>query len=87
MIVYKNGKPLKSAYRKFKIKGFEGQDDYASMAEVLTRRFDEYYKNSDEDEGFGKLPDLILLDGGKGQVAAVKRFCRVRILMFRCSAL
>lgn len=72
MIVYKNGKPLKSAYRKFKIKGFEGQDDYASMAEVLTRRFDEYYKNSDEDEGFGKLPDLILLDGGKGQVAAVK---------------
>lgn len=72
MIVYKNGKPLKSAYRKFKIKGFEGQDDYASMAEVLTRRFDEYYKNPDEDEGFGKLPDLILLDGGKGQVAAVK---------------
>lgn len=72
MIVYKNGKPLKSAYKKFKIKGFEGQDDYASMAEVLTRRFDEYYKNPDEDEGFGKLPDLILLDGGKGQVAAVK---------------
>lgn len=72
MIVYKNGKPLKSAYRKFKIKGFEGQDDYASMAEVLTRRFDEYYKNPDEDEGFGKLPDLILLDGGKGQVAAVR---------------
>ena len=72
MIVYKNGKPLKSAYRKFKIKGFEGQDDYASMAEVLTRRFDEYYKNPDENEGFGKLPDLILLDGGKGQVAAVK---------------
>ena len=51
-IVNKNGKPLKSAYRKFKIKGFEGQDDYASMAEVLTRRFDEYYKNPDEDEGF-----------------------------------
>ena len=38
----------------------------------MTRRFDEYYKNPDEDEGFGKLPDLILLDGGKGQVAAVK---------------
>ena len=72
MIVYKNGKPLKSAYKKFKIKGFEGQDDYASMAEVLTRRFDEYYKNPDEEEDFGKLPDLILLDGGKGQVAAVK---------------
>lgn len=73
MIVYKNGKPLKSAYRKFKIKGFDGQDDYASMAEVLTRRFDEYYKAADSEEGFGKLPDLILLDGGKGQVAAVKQ--------------
>lgn len=73
MIVYKNGKPLKSAYRKFKIKGFEGQDDYASMAEVLSRRFDEYYKSEKSEEGFGKLPDLILLDGGKGQVAAVKQ--------------
>lgn len=73
MIVYKNGKPLKSAYKKFKIKGFEGQDDYASMAEVISRRFDEYYKAEDKTEDFGKLPDLILLDGGKGQVAAVKQ--------------
>ena len=73
MIVYKNGKPLKSAYKKFKIKGFEGQDDYASLAEVISRRFDEYYKAEDKNEGFGKLPDLILLDGGKGQVAAVKQ--------------
>ena len=73
MIVYKNGKPLKSSYKKFKIKGCEGQDDYASMAEVITRRFDEYYKAEDKTEGFGKLPDLILLDGGKGQVAAVKQ--------------
>ena len=73
MIVYKNGKPLKSAYKKFKIKGFEGQDDYASMAEVISRRFDEYYKSEDKTKGFGKLPDLILLDGGKGQVAAVKQ--------------
>lgn len=73
MIVYKNGKPLKSAYKKFKIKGFEGQDDYASMAEVISRRFDEYYKADDKSEGFGRLPDLILLDGGKGQVAAVKQ--------------
>ena len=71
MIVYQNGKPLKSAYRKFKIKGFEGQDDYASMAEVLTRRFEEYRK-AESDEGFGRLPDLILLDGGKGQVHAVR---------------
>lgn len=73
MIVYKNGKPYKSAYKKFKIKGFEGQDDYASMAEVLSRRFDEYYNSDDSSEGFGKLPDLILLDGGKGQVNTVKQ--------------
>ncbi len=73
MVVYEKGKPLKSAYRKFKIKGFDGQDDYASMAEVLTRRFDEYEKEKNTDEGFGKLPDLILLDGGKGQVAAVRQ--------------
>lgn len=73
MIVYKNGKPYKSAYKKFKIKGFEGQDDYASMAEVLSRRFDEYYNSDGSDEGFGKLPDLILLDGGKGQVNTVKQ--------------
>ena len=72
MIVYQNGRPLKSAYRKFKIKGFEGQDDYASMAEVLTRRFEEYYKEKESGEGFGRLPDLILLDGGRGQVRAVQ---------------
>ena len=72
MIVYQNGRPLKSAYRKFKIKGFEGQDDYASMAEVLTRRFEEYYKERESGEGFGRLPDLILLDGGRGQVRAVQ---------------
>ena len=76
MIVYKNGKPYKCAYKKFKIKGFEGQDDYASMAEVIGRRFDEYYKAEKADEGFGKLPDLILLDGGKGQVAVVKKVLR-----------
>ena len=72
MIVYKNGKPLKSAYRKFKIKGFDGQDDYGSMKEVLTRRFEEYQKAEPADEGFGRLPDLILLDGGRGQVRVVR---------------
>lgn len=72
MVVFENAKPLKSAYRKFKINTFEGQDDYGSMTEVLTRRFEEYVKNKETNEGFGRLPDLILLDGGKGQVAAVK---------------
>lgn len=74
MIVFKNGRPLKRAYRTFNIKSFAGQDDYGSMREVLSRRFDEYFKYKDQnlDEGFGKLPDLILLDGGKGQVNAVR---------------
>lgn len=74
MIVFKNGRPKKSAYRTFAIKSFMGQDDYGSMREVLTRRFNEYllHKDDGEDEGFGKLPDLILLDGGIGQVNAVK---------------
>ncbi len=74
MIVFKGGKPLKSAYRRFEIKGFSGQDDYRSMAEVLTRRFNEYEKAKHDNpaDGFGKKPDLILLDGGIGQVNAVK---------------
>ncbi len=73
MIVFENARPLKSAYRKFKIKSFSGQDDYGSMAEVLTRRLEEYRKSQEEGvtAGFGRLPDLILLDGGKGQVGAV----------------
>ena len=69
MVVFKDARPYKAAYKKFKIKGFEGQDDYASMAEVLDRRFEEYEKGSDE--GFKTLPDLILLDGAKGQIGAV----------------
>lgn len=76
MVVFENGRPLKSAYRKFKIKTVEGQDDYASMREVISRRFDEYEKNRDSGEGFGRLPDLILLDGGRGHVAAVEPVLR-----------
>lgn len=76
MIVYKDGKPYKCAYKKFKIKGFDGQDDYASMAEVIGRRFNEYLKAEKADDGFGKLPDLILLDGGKGQVTVAKQVLR-----------
>lgn len=73
MTVFEKGKPLKSAYKRFKIKSFSGQDDYRSMAEVLTRRFEEYNsaKEKGEEDGFGRLPDLILLDGGAGQLSAV----------------
>ncbi len=69
MVVFKDGRPYKQNYRKFKIKSFVGQDDYRSMAEVLTRRFNEYKNGTDE--AFSVLPDLILLDGGKGQLSAV----------------
>lgn len=72
MIVYKDGRPYKKAYRRFGIKGFEGQDDYASMNEVLRRRFEEFRQSEGRSEGFGRLPDLILLDGGIGQVNAVR---------------
>ena len=72
MVVFENGRPLKSAYRKFQIKTVDGQDDYGSMREVIGRRLREYQENQDSGEGFGRLPDLILLDGGKGHVAAVQ---------------
>ena len=74
MVVFENGRPLKSAYRKFKIKTVTGQDDYGSMREVIRRRLEEYKacQRKGEEDGFGRLPDLILLDGGKGHVAAVQ---------------
>ncbi len=72
MVVFENGRPLRSAYRRFKIKTVEGQDDYASMREVISRRLNEYEKARESGEGFGRLPDLILLDGGRGHVAAVQ---------------
>lgn len=69
MIVFTDGRPDKSQYRKFKIKSFIGQDDFRSMNEVLDRRFSEFEKGSDD--SFSVMPDLILLDGGKGQISAV----------------
>ncbi|MBR6620818.1 MAG: excinuclease ABC subunit UvrC [Clostridia bacterium] len=78
MVVFKNAHPYKAAYKRFKIKGFDGQDDCASMAEVLERRFRHYLEENAKpegekrDEGFARLPDLILLDGAQMQVNAVK---------------
>ena len=74
MVVFRDGKPYKPHYRMFKIKSFAGQDDYRSMAEVLDRRFTEY--ENGENEGFSTLPDLILLDGGKGQISAVEQILK-----------
>lgn len=77
MVVFENGKPKRSDYRKFKIKTIQGSDDYGSMYEVLTRRFThglrelEEMKEKNMDESLGKFtrfPDLLLMDGGKGQV-------------------
>ena len=82
MVVYEKGRPCRSDYRKFKLKTVTGPDDYASMHEVLTRRFthglaeQQKYREKQLDEKFGsftKFPDLILMDGGKGQVNIARK--------------
>lgn len=75
MVVYENGKPKRSDYRKFKIKWVKGPNDYASMEEVLTRRFCHGIREKQEGENssFSRLPDLIMMDGGKGQVHAAQK--------------
>lgn len=70
MAVFENGRPLKSAYKKFSIKEVETQNDYECMREVIRRRF-RHYLDGDKDTGFSRLPDLIFLDGGKGHVNAI----------------
>ena len=72
MVVFQDATPKKGHYRKFAVRGLDGQDDFASMAEVVSRRFarlrtgveDEY------DEGFATAPNLVVIDGGKGQLSA-----------------
>lgn len=71
MVVFENGTPKKSAYKKFAIKSTGTRDDYASMREMLSRRLARYEEEKETGESFGRIPDLILLDGGKGHVAAV----------------
>lgn len=73
MSVFQEGKPLSSDYRRFKIKSHDGNDDFASIKEVLTRRFSRL-KNAreggEENESFAASPDLVLIDGGKGQLSS-----------------
>ncbi len=71
MVVFEGGKPKRSDYRKFKIKSVYGPNDYASMEEVLTRRFMRYKKETEEQTEkpkFNILPDVLFIDGGKGHV-------------------
>jgi excinuclease ABC subunit C len=81
MVVFEQGTPSKSLYRKFNIKSVSGQDDFASMEEVLQRRFRRWQISNEESEkpggkrdlAFGFLPDLLLVDGGKGQLSRAFR--------------
>ena len=68
MVVFQGGRPAKSEYRRFRVRTVEGADDFASMAEVIRRRLE---RLKADDEKFTPAPDLILLDGGKGQLSAV----------------
>ncbi len=69
MVVLEDGKPASGEYRRFKIRSVEGQNDFAMMQEVITRRF---RRALADDEKFNKLPDLMLIDGGKGQLSAAQ---------------
>ena len=72
MVVFQDGKPKNSDYRKFRIKSVQGPDDYASLEEVLRRRLTRGLKQAEGQsvQGFSALPDLIMMDGGKGQIGA-----------------
>jgi excinuclease ABC subunit C len=73
MVVFQDGMAKKAHYRKFGIKRAEGQDDYAALAEVISRRFARMRDVADEeyDESFAAMPNLVVVDGGKGQLSAV----------------
>ena len=80
MVTFKDGKPFKAGYRKFKMKTVVGTDDYASLAETVARRAAEYEKYAAQAQNgqpggnwFGQKPDLLLMDGGRGQVSAARQ--------------
>ncbi len=80
MVVFQDAVPKKAHYRKFAVRGLDGQDDFAAMAQVIERRFARMRDPADEeyDEGFSSVPNLVVIDGGKGQLsaalAAMQRF-------------
>ena len=82
MVVFQDGKPHRAGYRRFKMKTVAGTDDYASLAETLSRRAAEYEmaRRGEKPDGpqnqFATLPDLLLIDGGRGQVGAVRQALR-----------
>ena len=82
MVVFRDGKPYRTGYRRFKMKTVAGTDDYASLAEALSRRAAEYEaarrgeKPDNDANQFAALPDLLLIDGGRGQVSAVRAALR-----------
>ena len=89
MVVFEGGAPKKSDYRRFRIRTVEGSDDYASMAEVLSRRYENFERQADisphdprYDASFATLPGLVVIDGGKGQLSAslapLRRLSRTR---------
>ena len=70
MVVFQDGRPRKSSYKKFKLRDMDGQDDYGAMEQVLTRRFTHYRQG---DKGFDVAPDLLLIDGGMEHAAVAER--------------
>jgi excinuclease ABC subunit C len=72
MVVFQDAMPKKAHYRKFAVRGLDGQDDFASMAEVVSRRFARLggATQQEYDEGFAAAPNLVVIDGGKGQLSA-----------------
>ncbi len=84
MVTFRDGKPYKAGYRRFKMQTVFGTDDYASMAETLSRRCNEYEKFAvagvTSENWFAQKPDLILLDGGRGQVSTVRAMLKGRAM-------
>ena len=84
IVVFENGLPSRKNYRKFAMKEVVLRDDYASMREMLSRRFSRYQQEKEKQEGFGRLPDLILLDGGLGHLSVAKEVLKEQQLFIPC---